>query len=473
MSKFSDMFKAKDMTVGTPWKRIVEFSIPMIIGNIAQQLYNTVDTVIVGKFVGDNALAAVGSSSPVLSFLIVLFVGISSGAGIMVSQYFGAREKEHLANTIGTCITLTAIASVVIMIVGPITTRTLLELLRTPESIIGWCSDYLRIYYTGILGFAYYNILAGILRGLGDSFSALMFLIVSTILNIVLDIWFVASLGLGVKGVALATVIAQSISAILCLVKLFRMKDLFNLTLNSLRLKSFYTGKLIKLGIPTGITQGIFSLAMIVVQSLTNSFGEMVIACNVIVMRVDGFAMMPNFSFGMAMTTYSGQNIGANKLDRVKEGTKSGIKIAVGTSIVITCIILIFGKYLMAIFTDTHELVELSMHMMRILAFGYIAMAVTESLSGVIMGAGDTMTPMWISLVTTVILRVPIAYGIAYFTKSAQYPAGRPESTFISLLISWTIGAVITVIVYKRGKWKNKRIMHEEEYKACIDDSTV
>ena len=188
------------------------------------------------------------------------------------------------------------------------------------------------------------------------------------------------------------------------------------------------------------------SVNFIVVQSLTNSFGEMVIACNVIVMRVDGFAMMPNFTFGSAMTTYAGQNIGAKKMDRVTKGTKQGTIIAVAVSATITLLILIFGKYLMGVFTDTAELVDLSMRMMRILAVGYIAMAVTQSLSGVMRGAGDTMTPMWISLITTVVLRVPVAYGIAYLTRSAAYPTGRPESTFISLLVSWTLGAIITTI---------------------------
>lgn len=193
---------------------------------------------------------------------------------------------------------------------------------------------------------------------------------------------------------------------------------------------------------------------MIVVQSLTNSFGEMVIACNVIVMRVDGFAMMPNFSFGSALTTFAGQNIGAKRMDRVDQGAKQGTLIAVATATTITILILLFGKYLMSIFTDTAELVDLSMRMMRILAVGYIAVAVSQCLSGVMRGADDTMTPMWISLFTTIVLRVPIAYGLAYATRSELYPVGRPESLFISLLISWTLGAVITAIVYRKGKWR-------------------
>ena len=235
------------------------------------------------------------------------------------------------------------------------------------------------------------------------------------------------------------------------------MKDSFDLNWSTLKPTKEHSINLIKLGLPSGLTQAIFSLAMIVVQSLTNSFGEMVIACNVIVMRVDGFAMMPNFSFGAAMTTFTGQNFGANRLDRMDQGTKDGTKMAVAVSTVITIFLLFFGHHLMNVFTDTAELVDLSMRMMRILAVGYIAVAVTQSLSGVMRGVGDTVTPMWISLFTVVALRIPIAYGIAYLTRSEAYPTGRPESTYVSLLLSWTLGAFITLLCYQKGTWRKKR----------------
>lgn len=447
-----------DMTEGAPWKKIILFAVPMLVGNIAQQLYNTVDSVVVGNYVGDNALAAVGSAGPILNLLIVLFVGISVGAGIMVSQYFGAREREKLSITVGNCITLTGLATLFVMVVASLVARPLLELLDTPESIIGWCHSYLLILFIGSGGLAYYNILGGILRGLGDSVSALAYLLVSTLINIALDLLFVAKLGMGVNGVALATVIAQTVSALLCLFRLMKLKELFDLRLCYMKLKRKYTKKIIRLGLPSGITQAIFSMAMIVVQSLTNSFGEMFIAANVIVMRVDGFAMMPNFSFGTAMTTYAGQNVGAKRPDRVDKGAKQGTMIAVVTSAVITSLILIFGKALMGIFTNTPELVKLSRDMMGILAVGYIAMAVTQCLSGVMRGAGDTMTPMWISIVTTIFIRVPIAYGISFFTRTAELPNGRQECIFISLLSSWLVGALITYVFYKRGKWKDKAV---------------
>ena len=446
------------MTTGTPWKKIALFTIPMIIGNIAQQLYNTVDSIVVGKFVGDNALAAVGSASPIFNLLLVLFIGISVGTSVMVSQYFGAKEREQLSKTIGCCITLTAIASVFIMLIGSFIVRPLLELLHTPDSIIDWCTSYLTVLFWGISGVAYYNILSGVLRGLGDSVSALFYLLVATVINIVLDLWFVAGLGLGVFGVALATAIAQAISALLCFIKLSRMQELFDMKPKYLRVDGEHTMTMIRLGLPSGLTQAIFSMAMIIVQSLTNSFGEMVIAANVIIMRVDGFAMMPNFSFGTAMTTYSGQNVGAKRYDRAEEGARQGTIMAMAVSASITVLILIFGKYLMGIFTSTTELVNLSVHMMRILAVGYIAMAVTQSLSGVMRGAGDTMTPMWISLFTTVVVRVPVAYGISWLTRTAELPNGRSECIFISLLMSWTLGAIITFVFYRIGGWKKKAI---------------
>ena len=418
MLNIKKLFEPMDMTTGTPWKSIAMFSIPMLIGNIAQQLYSTVDSIVVGHYVGDNALAAVGSASPLFNMLLVLFVGISAGVGIMVSQYFGAKDREELSQTIGTSITLTGIASLILMIISPPIIKPMLRLLRTPESILNDCTWYLIILMIGIAGMAYYNILSGILRGMGDSFSALIYLLIATVLNIGLDILFVAKFNMGVAGVSLATAIAQGISAAMCLKKLMRMKEVFDLGKEELKMTKRHVKQIIRLGLPSGITQAIFSSAMIVVQSLTNSFGEMFIAANVIVMRVDGFAMMPNMSFGTAMTTYTGQNVGARKKDRVIQGAKQGTILALGCAVVITAIILLYGKYLMGIFTSTEELVDMSMYVMKILAAGYIAFAVTQCLSGVMRGAGDTVTPMWISMVQTILIRVPIAYGISFLTRT-------------------------------------------------------
>ncbi len=452
------LFAPTDMTQGSPWKSIVMFTVPMLIGNLAQQLYSTVDSIVVGKYVGDNALAAVGSSLPILNMLLVLFIGISVGASIMVSQYFGAKNRERLSYSIGNCITATAIACVILIIVATPLIRPVLILLNTPEDILDWCASYLTVSLVGIAGMAYYNILSGIIRGMGDSFSALVYLLIATVINIFLDIYFVATLDMGVMGVALATVIAQLVSSALCMLKLSRMSESFDFGLKYLKPKSFYINTLVKLGLPSGATQAIMSSAMIIVQALTNQFGPQFIAANVITMRVDGFAMMPNISFGTAMSTYAGQNVGAGKYDRVVKGAKQGTLLAAGCSALITCTILLFGKGLMSVFTDTTELVELSYKLMKILAVGYIAMAVTQSLSGVMRGAGDTMTPMWISLIATVIIRVPLAYALSFITRTPELPLGVKECIQISLVTSWVIGAILTTIFYARGKWKEKAL---------------
>ena len=450
------LFSAKDMTEGAPWKRIMEFSIPMLIGNVAQQLYNTADSIIVGHYVGDNALAAVGSAMPILNLLLALFVGIATGAGIVVSQSYGAKDRSGLTKAIGNCIALSVIASIVIMVVGPLVSMPMLKMLGTPESIIYWCADYLNIYFWGIVGFFFYNMLSGVLRGLGDSLSALGFLLVAAALNVVLDIVFVGYFNMGVAGVSLATVISQGISAVLCYIKLAKMTEHFDLGLKTMKLIPAVAGRILKIGIPSGITQAIMATAGMVVLNLTNAMGEMVIACNVIVMRVDGFAMMPNFTFGQALSVYAGQNFGAGKYDRVGLGVRHGSMMASMTSAVITLILMFCSPVLFGFFTDTPELIDLATRMIRVMAVGYICMSLTQVLGGIMRGCGETVTPMWVSIIQTIVLRVPIAYLIAYLTRSPEFPHGNPIALFGSLMISWTIGMIISIVVFKTGKWRNK-----------------
>ena len=454
MNRFKKFFGAQDMTVGKPLSNLIAFSVPLLIGNLAQQMYNTADSIIVGKYVGDSALAAVGTSGPILNLLLLLFMGISTGAGILVSQYFGAHKQKELEKSVGTCLTLTFIASLIIMAIGPVIIEPLMTLLDTPPDVYDMAVDYLTIVTVGIMGSAYYNIGSGILRGLGDAVSPLIFLIVACVLNIILDIVFVANLGMTADGVALATVIAQAASAFLCVWKITHMKKTLTVRRGDLIPDKLITSKTIRLGLPSGLTQMIFSMAAIVVQALTNSFGTSVIACAIVVMRVDGFAMMPNFTFGMAMTTFVGQNVGAGRMDRVQEGVRKGVAAGLLVAVVLVAAILLFGENLMRMFTQTEEVVSLGVHMLHILALGYIAMAVTQSLSGVMRGAGDTMTPMWISLITTIIIRMPLAYGLAFLTRSEAMPNGNPDSLFISLLVSWVMGALLTTLSYRRGKWR-------------------
>lgn len=453
----SNIFLAKqDMTVGTPWKKILYFSLPLLVGNIAQQMYSTVDSVVVGQYVGDDALKAIGSSAPLVHLLMIFFIMIGTGSSIMVSQYFGARDRENLSKSVGTAIIWTFIIGIVLMILGSFITEPLLRLTNTPPAYIEWSKDYILIFFWGVHGLAFYNIFAGILRGLGDSISSLVFVLVATVLNIILDIYFVRDLHMGVAGVAIATVISQYLSAFLTFMRLRRYKD-FDTGFKYLKPDAKTSKDLFRLGIPSGVMQGMFSISMLFVQNLTNQIN--IADITTMVIRVDGFAMLPNFTFGIAMATFAGQNIGAGKIHRLKQGVKQCLALAIATTASLTFLIVVYGKNIMRLFTKTEANVELAYSMMLVLTLGYVVFAVTQVLSGVMRGAGDTMTPMWITILTNIVIRIPAAYIIANLTKSDNWLHGKPISTFGSLLLTWIIGAFLMTIAFKRGNWKNKALV--------------
>ncbi len=463
-AKLKAMFGAQDMTVGKTMDCLVKFSVPLLIGNLAQQLYNTVDSIVVGQYIGDTALAAVGTAGPVLNLLLVLFMGISTGASILTAQFFGAKDRRQLSHVVGSTIFLVVASSLLMMVVGYFGSPWLISLVAPPEDVAQGATIYLQIIFIGILGGGMYNILSGVLRGMGDSVNPLIYLVIASLLNILLDLLFVAQFNMGIAGVALATIIAQFVSGILCLLRLIRMRDVIDVNVKTLTPDRRLVGKLCKLGLPAGITQVIFSLSTIIVQNLTNSLGTAMIAANVAVMRVDGFAMMPNFTYGTAATTFVGQNIGACKADRVRKGVKDMLVLALGTAGVLVGCILLFGYNLIGLFTTTPDVIMLGERGLRWLALGYIAFAVTQVLQGVMRGAGDTMIPMWISIITTVILRMPLAYLLAALTKSAAWPNGHPDAIFGSLLVSWLVGTALSVIAYRLGLWRKK--LPEELQKA-------
>jgi len=452
MQKFKQLLSTIDMTQGKPWEKLVIFTIPLLVGNLFQQMYSTADAIFLGRFVGDNALAAVGSSMPIFFLIMVLLMGVSIGAGIMVSQYFGAKSREDLSYTIGTSITIITILSVIMMIFGPLGTRPLLTLLRTPAAILDDSVLYMNILLWGVLGLAYFNIFSGILRGLGDAFSPLIYLVVACLLNIVLNLFFIGFLGLGVFGAAIGTVIAQGFSSMLCLRRLLQMRDVFDLDMHYLWPRKKYVRQVLKLGVPTGLSQATFAVGMMVVQPLVNGFGELFIAANVIVMRIDGFVMMPNFSFGNAVTVYAGQNMGAGKLDRVAKGAKQCSILASVTALILVGIILMFSRHIAGAFTQTEEVIALSQRMIWILAPGYVAFAVNMVMWGVIRGAGDAISPMWGAIINTVVFRIPSAYLLVHFM-------GRPEALMYSLLTGWVTSMIIGIIVYRRGKWRTKGLI--------------
>jgi len=450
--KFLERFSAIDMTVGMPWKKLLLFTVPLLIGNVFQQLYSTVDAIFLGQFVGDNALAAIGSSLPIFFLILMLCMGVAMGAGVMASQYFGAKSREDLSYTIGTAITLTAIVSLVITIAGPFVTRPLLVLLGTPAEIVDDGALYMNVLLYGIICVAYFNMLSGLLRGIGEAIAPLLYLIVACLLNIALNFIFIVILRLGVFGAAIGTVIAQAFTSFLCFRKLMKMRDVFDMGWHYLRPNKKYVLQMLKLGMPTGASQAIFAIAMMITQPLVNGFGIMFMAVNIIVMRIDSFVVMPIFSFGNAMTVFAGQNTGAGMIDRVNHGMKQCIRMSVGTSIVMVTLVLLFGRYIAGAFTETQEAVDLTMQMLWILAIGYITFSAAQVLWGVIRGAGDAISPLWASIINSIIIRLPSAYLLVYLI-------GRPEALMYSLVISWSFGLLFAITIYRIGKWRTKGLI--------------
>ncbi|NLA61542.1 MAG: MATE family efflux transporter [Firmicutes bacterium] len=469
LKKFSSLFGAQDMTQGRPLSNLLRFSLPLIIGNFAQQMYATVDSIVVGRYIGDRALSAVGTSMPVINLLLVLFMAIATGAGIMVAQYYGAKDRESLSKSVGNAITLLIMASLVITAIGVPYAGSLLRLTNTPVETYDMAKSYLTIIFWGILGPGIYNISSGVLRGLGNSTFPLLTLLLASVLNTLLDIWMVGSLGMGVAGAAVATIISQAVSAALCLWKLNSMKDVVEISRDTLKPDLKFARQLFRLGIPAGVTQAVFSMSMVLVQSLTNSMGYRVVTCNTAVMRIDGFAVMPSFTFGMAVATFVGQNIGANRFDRVAEGTKDALKLSLTTQVVLVSLILLFGGNLIRMFTTTEEIIALGTRQMRILSLGYLALAISQVFGSIMRGAGDTMPSMWISLITTTCVRVPVAYGLAWLTRSPANPNGAPESIFFSLLFAWITGAVANYLWYRRGTWKTKSLIKHRQPAEAFD----
>lgn len=458
IKKVRSFFSAQDLTKGNILQGLLRFSIPLIIGNFAQQLYSTVDSIVVGRAV-PGGLAAIGATFPIINFTILLFMAIATGAGVMVAQYFGAKDQNNLTKTVGNTLLLIFIATVILISITIPLSRPILSLINTPADIIDMATSYLKITFLGFLGAAYFNIGSGILRGVGDSITPLIYLLISTVLNTGLDILFVWQFNWGVAGAAWATIISQVISAILVLSQIYRTPRINRLQKDDIKPDLVLIKRLLILGLPAGITQGLFSLAMIMVQNLTNKMGTMIVEANIAVIRLDGFAMMPNQTFGMAATTFIGQNIGAKNMERVKRGSKVVTLLALVVSFILSMILLIFGRQLLGLFSTNPRVIEIGYNMMLILIVGYIAISQTITLGGVMRGAGDTMTPMWITLFVTVFLRVPLAYFLTYLSVSPEWPNGSPYMQNIALLAAWILGAIITLIFYRRGKWQDKAII--------------
>ncbi|MFH1512740.1 MAG: MATE family efflux transporter [Bacillota bacterium] len=449
-------FAPMDMTEGNSLKQILRFSIPLLIGNFAQQMYSTVDAIVVGNYIGDNALGAVGLSFPVIMLIFAMFIGISTGAGITVSQYFGAKERLMLNKAVGTIIVLAFWAGLICTALGVFVSRPLLVLLNTPAEMLDMAVMYQSIYFAGVISLIYFNVLSGVLRGMGDSVSPLMYLFAASGLNIVLDILFVTQFGMTTDGVALATVISQSLAAVLAFRKLRRMTEILDLNRSTLKLDGGIARKIVKLGLPLGTMQAVFSVQMILVQALMNAMGPLVVTTFTAVMRVDGFIMMPNFTFAAAATTFTAQNYGAKKLDRIRRGQRDTLMVALTCAVFLMICLLLFGRQLMSVFTDTEAVVMLGARVLRILAAGYVAFAVLQTFVGVMNGMSQTTIPMIMGVFTALAVRLPLAYLLAYLTRSPAWPNGNPDALYFSQLTAWVFNTMIIVAIFKWGKWRRR-----------------
>lgn len=453
----------KNLTEGKPLKLLFFFSLPMLMGNLFQQLYNMVDSIVVGNFVGADALAAVGASFPVVFLAVALAAGLSMGCNVVISQLFGAGRIRDMKTTISTALIGQFVLSVAITIAGELFASLILQLLKTPENIMADSLTYLKIYFGGSVFLFIYNTLNGIYNALGDSKTPLCFLILSTLTNIVLDLTFVIKFGMGVAGVAWATLIAQGICAVLSLVVLMarirRLEDEPGHETEGKRPLFHFSAveRIAKIGVPSMIQQSIVSVSMLMMQSLVNSYGSVFIAGYTAASKIDSLAMMPNMNFSNAMSSYTAQNIGAGKPERVKEGYKANMFMVVIFSVTLTVIIFLFGPNLLNLFMDSEanvQAINYGMSYMRVVSSFYILMGIMFSSNGLLRGAGDMKTFMASSLFN-LFSRLVMAYALA--AKIG------PSAIWWSIPLGWFVGSVISFTRFRSGKWMNKGFVKAEK----------
>lgn len=431
-----------DITEGVIWKQLLLFALPLLVSNFLQQLYNTAASVIVGKFVGDNALAAVGSTGSLTSMIIGLFIGIATGAGVVIAQYYGARDFDNLQNSIHTAVALSIISGVFLMIIGIITTPLLLRIMKSPESVIDMSVTYLRIYFIGILPSMVYNIGSGILRAVGDSKRPLYYLLVGSVVNIGLELLFIVVFKWGVAGAAWATNIAQTVSAILVLINLIKSNDIYKVYITKIRIHLNMLKRIIKIGIPTGMQSVLISLSNVIIQSKINTFGPSAMAAASAMSKIDGFLYMLITAFALAITTFVGQNMGAEKYQRIRKGIKICMFMVIGAAAVLSFILILSRKFLFGVFTESEVVFEYGMKMFFILVPLYPIFSFTEVLSGAIRGTGRSFIPMVITLVGICTLR------ILWIMIVANNWLNSIQGVYVCYPITWVITGAAFLIYY-------------------------
>ena len=441
-----------DITEGVIWKQLLTFFFPILLGTFFQQLYNTADAIIVGKFVSTEALAAVGGATGTLINLIVgFFVGLSSGATVILAQHFGARRHEEVSKTVHTGLSLAICGGLVIMVAGILLSPAMLKMLSTPDDVMEYALTYMRIYFAGMIPSLIYNIGSGILRAVGDSRRPLYFLIASCLANIVLDVIFVLGFEMGVAGAALATILSQTVSAVLVIAVLTRTANSYQLQVRKMGFDLPILGRIVKIGLPAGLQSVMYSLSNVIVQSSINAFGTTVMAAWTAWGKMDGTFWMIISAFGIAITTFTGQNFGAGKFDRMKKSVRVCLAMAMGTTVIVSGILLLFGPYVFRLFSNEETVVLQGMEILRTLAPFFFTYICIEIFSGAVRGVGDTALPTLMTLVGICLLRTVWLLVIAPAQNSVPF-------TLYCYPITWSITSVLFVLYYLRGGWLKRSI---------------
>lgn len=443
----------QDMTEGKPIRLIVSFAIPMLIGNIFQQIYNVVDTMVVGRYLGEDALAGVGSTGTLTGLLFALVFGLCNGGGLIIAQCFGCKDFDSLKKTVTATIWVTGVLTIILTILGMVASRFFLEILAVPDNVIDYSVTYLRILYVFVFGSVIYNGASAVLRSTGDSRTPLLALIVSSIINVVLDIVFVVILRWGVSGVAYATVIAQIVSAIIAIAFLYRKREEIGLINLSLSPERHMIALVIKTGLPAALQSSMICLGGLSVQRLINSFGASVMAAYVAANRVDSVAIQVIISIGTALSVFTGQNMGKNDYGRIKSGLYHTMVLMEGACILIAIGVLTFRYQLIYLFLGASAnslTVETGVTYLSIIGIAYVIAGIMNSYLNVIRGAGDVNTCM-VAGIAELLGRIVFAYLLAHFLG--------PTGIWIATPISWGCGCIIPVVRYYSGKWKLKKLI--------------
>lgn len=447
----------KDLTTGKEGKRILNFAIPMLLGNVLQQMYNVVDSIIIGKVLGKEALAAVGANFPFIFALISFVVGVAIGATVIISQYFGAKQMEQVKKTIDTLYIFMFFASLLLTTLGIVGSRFIFEMIDLPEEVIPMAVAYFNIYALGFIFFFGFQGTSAILRGLGDSKTPLYFLVISTFINIALDVLFVVVFKWGIEGVAAATVIAQGGAFVTIVWYLNKYHSFLDFSPLKMKFDKEIFKKSLQIGLPSGFQQTFVAMGFLALYKIVNMFGTPTVAAYSVATRIDSFATMPAMAFSAALSTFVGQNIGANKYDRIGKGLNATLIMISLVAITISTSTVIFAEPLMRLFTNKEdvEVVAIGVDYLRIVSPFYLVFSLMFIFNGVLRGAGDTVFPMFITLLALWVIRLPISYWLSLKMDAIGIWWGIP--------IAWGFGVMASFLYYKTGKWKKKAVVKHDQ----------